>query len=93
MISICRWPLDKEKCGETRCLTCAPAIMAASQVFALIFFFVLRLEKLLAWRLSLRPLLLSKLLVPSPGATNDMSLLDFETFFRSARTSWNTSVC
>ena len=52
MISIiCRWPLDKEKCGETRCLTCAPAIMAASQVFALIspkfFFFEPWLEKLL----------------------------------------------
>ena len=88
MISIiCRWPLDKEKCGETRCLTCAPAIMAASQVFALIspkfFFFEPWLEKLLTvgWHL-----MLSKLLVPFPGAANDMSLLDFKTFFLQKKT-------
>ena len=29
-----RWPIHAEKCGETRCLTCQPAMMAAAQVFS-----------------------------------------------------------
>ena len=32
LTTMLRWPIHKEKCGETRCVTCGPALMAAAQV-------------------------------------------------------------
>ena len=34
LMMMLRWPIHKEKCGETRCLICAPAMMAAAQVLS-----------------------------------------------------------